>query len=143
VWLQGIHTTTSVAGIPEQWDELITSSNQYYTHTFTQEGVFWYYCAPHGADNGDGTAGGMAGNVTVLPPGPGACCVGEMCMELSPAQCLAQGGIYQGDGTKCEPMSCMVMPTTVTIAALKDNILYETPDGSVRRWGCCPASSRR
>lgn len=131
VWLQGNHTTTSVAGIPEQWDELITSSNQFYTHTFTHEGVFWYYCAPHGADNGDGTAGGMAGNVTVLPAGPGACCVGEMCMELSPAQCLTQGGTYQGDGTKCEPMSCMNLPTTIMIAASKDNILYETIDGSV------------
>jgi hypothetical protein len=28
--------------------------------------VFNYYCFPHGSDNGDGTASGMAGSVTVL-----------------------------------------------------------------------------
>ena len=37
-----------------------------YEHMFTHAGVFNYYCFPHGRDNGDGTAHGMAGSVTVL-----------------------------------------------------------------------------
>ena len=74
VWQEGNHTTTAVAGIPEQWDAPISSGSPTFSHTFTNLGTWHYYCIPHGFDNGDQTAGGMAGTVTVLPPGPGACC---------------------------------------------------------------------
>ena len=38
-----------------------------FDHTFTNVGVWEYYCQNHGFDNGNGTAGGMAGKVTVVP----------------------------------------------------------------------------
>lgn len=132
VWLQGNHTTTSVAGSMEVWNALLNSSNVTFQHTFTNVGLWWYYCIPHGADNGDGTASGMSGTVNVLPPGPGACCLdGGMCMVLSPAACLSQGGIYQGDGEPCDPNPCTIDPITVVLVAHLDNILYETVDGSI------------
>jgi spore coat protein A len=131
VWIQGNHTTTSVVGSPEQWNAPINSSNQQFSYTFTQTGLFWYYCIPHGSDNGDGTASGMASTVTVLPAGPGACCIGGgVCIETSPADCMNQGGTYQGDGATCDPNPCLIEPVTVTLIATKDNVLYETVDGS-------------
>ena len=75
VWLQGGHTTTSVAGSPEQWDQVINSTSTEFTRQFNTVGVFWYYCIPHGSDNGDGTANGMASTITVLAAGSGACCL--------------------------------------------------------------------
>jgi hypothetical protein len=73
-FLSPFHSTTSVSGIAEQWDSgLIFSTPAFYEHTFTQVGSFEYYCIPHGGDNGDGTASGMAGVITVVPaPGAGA-----------------------------------------------------------------------
>jgi hypothetical protein len=38
-----------------------------YDHTFTHTGTFWYFCDIHGFDNGNQTAGGMAGTITVVP----------------------------------------------------------------------------
>ncbi|TVQ63112.1 MAG: hypothetical protein EA379_04445 [Phycisphaerales bacterium] len=54
VWIQGNHTTTSVSGSLEQWNSNINSSNQTFEHTFTNVGTWWYYCIPHGFDNGTG-----------------------------------------------------------------------------------------
>lgn len=65
----GVHTTTSVAGIAESWNSGLKAAGQVFEHTFTHEGVFHYYCEPHGDDNGNGTASGMAGTITVLPAG--------------------------------------------------------------------------
>ncbi len=67
VWDNGFHSTTSVAGIAESWDSgvLNGASHPTFDHTFTNVGTFWYYCSVHGVDNGDGTAGMMAGTVTV------------------------------------------------------------------------------
>lgn len=131
VWVQGNHTTTSVAGSPEQWDAQINSSNQVFEHTFTQDGVWWYYCIPHGFDNNDGTAGGMAGTVTVLPADAGACCLpnGE-CASVNQGECQTLGGVFGGPGTSCTPNPCSVAPIMVAIEAIKDNVLYETLDGS-------------
>jgi plastocyanin len=65
------HSTTSVFGSAESWDSgLIFSIPHTYDHTFNTVGVFHYYCSIHGFDNLDGTAGGMAGTITVLPGGP-------------------------------------------------------------------------
>src|SRR4030095_1427559 len=75
VWLQGGHTTTAVAGSTEQWNQPLNSSNTEYTRQFNNVGVFWYYCIPHGTDNGDGTASGMSSTITVLAAGSGACCL--------------------------------------------------------------------
>jgi len=132
VWLQGNHTTTAVVGSPEQWDAALNSANPQFTRTFLVEGVYWYYCIPHGNDNGDGTASGMAGTITVLPATPGACCMpwGD-CEFLLPADCIAMGGAFQGGGTTCDPDPCAVEPIEVVIVASKDNVLYETVDGSV------------
>jgi len=61
------HSATSVAGIPEQWNSGFPSMGSTFDHTFTNVGVWEYYCQSHGFDNGNGTAGGMAGKVTVVP----------------------------------------------------------------------------
>lgn len=83
VHLQGGHTTTAVASSPEQWDEIIDSANPVFERQFTTVGVFWYYCIPHGTDNGDGTSSGMASTITVLPAGSGACCLPDYtCTEI-------------------------------------------------------------
>jgi hypothetical protein len=42
------------------------------------------------------------------PPATGACCFSlgdDDCFFLSEAQCLAQGGTYQGDGVPCSPVN--------------------------------------
>jgi plastocyanin len=66
VWDTEFHTTKSVAGIPESWD----SGGPFpvgheFEHTFTNVGVWHYYCEFHGFDKGNGMAGGMAGTITV------------------------------------------------------------------------------
>ena len=66
-WIDDLHSTTSVAGIPEVWDSGVLNAGQTYDHTFTNPGTFWYFCTMHGFDNGNGTAQGMAGTVTVVP----------------------------------------------------------------------------
>ena len=71
IWEDEDHGTTTVAGIAEQWDSGMPHDIGFtFDHTFTHTGTFWYYCVMHGFDNGDGTAEGMAGTVTVVP-GPG------------------------------------------------------------------------
>jgi spore coat protein A len=129
---EGDHTTTSVAGIVESWDGPLSSSSPTFSHTFTHTGTFSYYCKPHGFDNGNQTAGGMSGTITVLPAGSGACCLDNgSCEILSPASCLMQGGTYQGDGTTCTPSPCPNQPLTVDLPALADNVLYESATGNV------------
>ena len=66
-----LHSTTSVVGSAETWDSGIIFSLPFtFDHTFQRTGVFHYYCGIHGFDNLDGTAGGMAGTITVLAAGP-------------------------------------------------------------------------
>jgi spore coat protein A len=132
VWQEGNHTTTSVAGIPEQWNANISSGSPTFSHTFTNIGSWHYYCIPHGFDNGNQTAGGMAGTVTVLGAGPGACCLPNgTCEVISPATCLSLSGTYQGDGTSCTPNPCANQPVTLTLIADRDGILYESATGNV------------
>lgn len=128
---EGNHTTTSVAGSAEQWDAPLDNNSPIFTRAFTLLGTFWYYCKPHGFDNGDGTAGGMSGTITVLPAGTGACClpVGG-CVETTAALCLSQGGTYQGSGTICTPDPCPNSPVSVTLTSVADNTLYEDPVGA-------------
>jgi len=66
-WINSGHSVTSVAGIAESFNSGIRSSGAVFSHTFTNTGAFAYYCQPHGADNGDGTALGMSANVVVVP----------------------------------------------------------------------------
>ena len=49
--------------------------------------------------------------IDFTPPGvPAACCLGgDVCSELTQAECAAQGGVYQGDGTLCELDLCPVV----------------------------------
>ena len=71
VWNQGFHSTTSVAGMTESWNSTaMASAGQTFDHTFTHVGTFAYYCSIHGADNGNGTASGMAGVVRVTAAVP-------------------------------------------------------------------------
>jgi plastocyanin len=67
VWDSGFHSTTSVAGLIESWDSGAHSPSFSFDHTFSDLGVFPYYCQIHGFDNGNGTAGGMSGTITVIP----------------------------------------------------------------------------
>jgi plastocyanin len=64
---QGDHSTTSVAGIAESWDSGLMNAPWTFDHTFTHAGTFAYYCKLHGSDNGNGTASGMSGTITVMP----------------------------------------------------------------------------
>jgi plastocyanin len=67
VWETDNHSTTSVAGSAEQWDSGVHNTGFTFDHTFTNTGTFVYYCKIHGQDNGNGTANGMSGTITVLP----------------------------------------------------------------------------
>ena len=129
VWVQGGHTTTSVAGSPEQWDQPINSANTQYLRQFNNIGVFVYYCIPHGSDNGNGTASGMSGTITVLAAGSGACCLPNgSCVTTNQSGCLSQNGTFSGIGTMCSNTTCEV---TAELIAVKDNILYESTNGTV------------
>ncbi|RYG22771.1 PEP-CTERM sorting domain-containing protein [bacterium] len=65
-WDGGDYSATSVAGSLESWDSGVTSLvGSTFDHTFTNVGMFNYYCTMHGLDIGNGTAIGMAGSVTV------------------------------------------------------------------------------
>jgi plastocyanin len=67
----GFHSVTSVAGSSPAYDSGVGFSN--FSQVFNTPGVYQYYCSLHGFDNGNGTAGGMAGTITVLAiPEPGA-----------------------------------------------------------------------
>ena len=128
---EGNHTTTSVAGNAEQWDAPLNNTDLTFTRQFTILGAYAYYCRPHGIDNGDGTAGGMSGTITVLPAGIGACCLPTAgCIETTAASCLAEGGDFQGPGTVCTPDPCPNSPVSVTLGAVADNTLYEDPVGA-------------
>jgi len=72
-FLHELHNVVAVAGQAEDFASDIFGPGDSFVWTFTHEGVFNYYCQPHGFDNFDGTATGMAGKVTVhAVPGPGA-----------------------------------------------------------------------
>jgi plastocyanin len=59
VWRSGFHTTTSSDNL---WDAEISSVQRTFTYTFTQPGVYEYYCIPHELI-------GMVGTVRVRIPG--------------------------------------------------------------------------
>jgi plastocyanin len=65
VWKGSDHSTTSVAGSAISWDSGVHNAGFTYDVTFGQSGTFNYYCKIHGFDNGNGTAGGMSGTITV------------------------------------------------------------------------------
>ena len=65
VWIGSDHSTTSVSGIAESWNSGVNSAGFTFDHTFTKAGAFPYYCMIHGFDQGNGTAGGMSGVITV------------------------------------------------------------------------------
>jgi FtsP/CotA-like multicopper oxidase with cupredoxin domain/plastocyanin len=130
-WLhvQGNHTTTSVAGSAEVWNVPINNNNKEYTKQFNSTGLFWYYCIPHGSENIDGTASGMAGTITVLPAGSGACCLPDgSCVTTTEGECAIAGGVFKGIGSLCETSVC---PIISEFSAVKDNILYESIDGTI------------
>jgi plastocyanin len=62
------HNVRSVSGAPEVFDSGHFAGDEHtFEHTFTKVGVVNYYCDLHGFDLGNGTAGGMAGRITVVP----------------------------------------------------------------------------
>jgi len=128
IWFQGDHTTTSVTGSIEIWDSQIDVNVTEFSYQFNTPGLYWYYCTKHGGDNGDGTANGMASTITVLSSSVGACCLPSgHCSNTNEATCLSQGGVFQGEGTSCETTTCVGISQ---LDAVKDNVLYETLDGS-------------
>ncbi len=130
-WQSGNHTTTSVSGSTETWNASITQSSPVFQRVFNTVGKYTYYCIPHGVDNGNGTASGMAGTITVRPPGNGACCLPNgSCVILDEADCLTAGGEFAGIGTTCDPNPCGNQPVTVVLSASQDAVLHETVDGS-------------
>lgn len=65
-WVKGNHSVTSAAGQLEWFDSgVIMTLQAVFEHTFTNPGTFWYFSTVDGSDNGDGTASGMSGTVTV------------------------------------------------------------------------------
>jgi len=70
VWNGDMHSTTSVAGIAETWNSGEHDTGFTFDHTFIRTGTFAYFCSVHGHDNGNGTAGGMSGSITVTPGAP-------------------------------------------------------------------------
>jgi|GEM_PF-4469992 len=64
-WDAGFHSVTSVAGSPEVYNSGAGFGLPPFDHTFPDAGVYTYFCTVHGVDNGNGTAGGMAGTITV------------------------------------------------------------------------------
>src|SRR5947209_2123702 len=72
VWDTGFHDVQSVIGSIESFNSAVVGPGSTFDHTFTHAGVYHYYCTIHGFDAGNGTAGGMAGTITVLAPEPGA-----------------------------------------------------------------------
>jgi len=93
-----------------------------------------------------------------LPTG-GACCFGDgTCARLDPGACAAQGGVYHGDGTNCQPGLCPVarwacclpdgscVELTGTECAAESNALFfegqlcaNDPCASVRGACCTPS----
>jgi len=67
VWVNGVHSTTSVKGQIETWNSGDHAPSFTFEHTFSNAGTFQYYCDLHGFDLGNGTAVGMRGVVTVNP----------------------------------------------------------------------------
>ena len=70
VWDSNNLSTTSVKGSAEQWDSGVLNTGATFEHTFTHVGTFAYYSTTQGTDNGNGTASGMSGTITVLPVAP-------------------------------------------------------------------------
>ncbi len=67
VWLNDFHNVASVIGSEEEFLSDIFETGDSFQYRFTVPGVHTYYCQPHASDNGDGTATGMVGTITVLP----------------------------------------------------------------------------
>ena len=67
VWDASLHTVQSVQGSTETYASGLLFQGATFDHTFNTAGTFAYYCGVHGFDNGNGTADGMAGTITVLP----------------------------------------------------------------------------
>src|SRR5262249_44052678 len=61
-FIGGTHNAKSVVGSIDTFDSGFFSSGSY-TRQFLIPGTINYYCVPHGFDNFDGTAGGMAGSI--------------------------------------------------------------------------------
>ncbi len=58
-----------------------------------------------------GGFGGIQGDGILSIDGPssgffGACCLGEVCSQETYDDCVALGGVYQGNGTSCTPNPC-------------------------------------
>jgi plastocyanin len=123
VWDTDNHSTTSVAGSVESWDSGIHSTGFTFDHTFTHAATFVYYCVVHGSDNGNGTASGMAGKISVLGT---ATPVSIMVMPANPSiapgtteQFMAMGTL--SDGTTQDLTSQVTWASTNAAVATVSN----------------------
>lgn len=56
--------------------------------------------------------GGPCDQADCPQPATGACCRDEVCVDgITQDQCEADGGVYQGDGSTCDPDPCIPVPT--------------------------------
>jgi len=72
--------------------------------------------------------------IDYTPNGPtvGACCLpGDRCILLTPGQCSAQLGSYQGNNTTCGANPCNGVPVSIVLEPSRDNTLYEDATGSI------------
>jgi len=66
------------------------------------------------AEAGGTYYGGECQSVSCPTPEYGACCVGLTCHVVTPEDCAAQEGVYQGPDTDCDPNPCEVIPVEET-----------------------------
>lgn len=69
-----------------------------------------YYLIVDAYGGGAGGAFELTYSINCPMPPISACCFDDVCMMLLEADCLAQGGEYQGDYSVCDPNPCVVVP---------------------------------
>jgi plastocyanin len=69
VWVNGMHSTTSVAGSIETWDSGVRMAPFTLDHTFTHAGTFNYFCTIHG----DGKGFRSRNLISAPEPSPRSC----------------------------------------------------------------------
>jgi plastocyanin len=81
-WTGGFHNVLAVTGSAEPFNSGAPGVGLTYSYTFTIPGIYTYYCTVHGSDNGDGTANGMVGTITVVPEPASVASLGLMGLLL-------------------------------------------------------------
>jgi plastocyanin len=127
VWDSNGLSTTSVAGSTEQWNSGVQTKGFTFSHTFTHLGTFSYYSTVGGHDNGNGTAGGMSGQIIVLPPSPVS-----MVMVTPPSFSVAEGANME--------YMAMAMYADNTMEDVPDNVTWASSNPAIATVSNAPGS---